>query len=493
MHRSATVLDVPGAWTVRTGLRRVGWAALLATALVGLIVPFGPPAAGKPKTSSGPPVGQPATAQSCDVYSGSTKDDPLPQKPWPLDRIRPERAWALSRGRGVTVAVIDSGVSTDPAVLKNAVYNGHDYLASGGNGTCDQYGHGTLVAAIIAGRQTPDAPFYGVAPEAHILPYRVLRDDKRDNDADTPGNIADAITSAVDAGATVINLSLTTQKTDAVTTAVQYAEDHDVVLVAAAGNEGGTDAEGSVEYPAALPGVLAVGGIDDKGEHVGSSNRADYLEIAAPGDRIEGPAPKGGGYIEFKQGGTSFAAPFVSGTAALIRAYDPKLTAEQVRERIIATADHPPEGWNQTVGYGVVDPYRALTAILKGDVDRPASGSRHRALPDTHAAADPMRRTEITAGVLAAALLVLALLVVIAARVVPRGHRLRWRANRAEPLAEPEQPRPAAPRTTSDGPVSITAPSSRSAPPSGPGGARNASVAPPVRGAPRAIPGAGRR
>ncbi len=352
----------------------------------------------------------------------------MPQKPWPLDRIRPERAWALSRGRGVTVAVIDSGVSTDPAVLKNAVYNGHDYLASGGNGTCDQYGHGTLVAAIIAGRQTPDAPFYGVAPEAHILPYRVLRDDKRDNDADTPGNIADAITSAVDAGATVINLSLTTQKTDAVTTAVQYAEDHDVVLVAAAGNEGGTDAEGSVEYPAALPGVLAVGGIDDKGEHVGSSNRADYLEIAAPGDRIEGPAPKGGGYIEFKQGGTSFAAPFVSGTAALIRAYDPKLTAEQVRERIIATADHPPEGWNQTVGYGVVDPYRALTAILKGDVDRPASGSRHRALPDTHAAADPMRRTEITAGVLAAALLVLALLVVIAARVVPRGHRLRWRA-----------------------------------------------------------------
>ncbi len=493
MHRSATLLDVLGVRKVRAGSRRAEWAALVATTLVGLVVvPSGPPATAAPGGSAGE---KPAAAQSCDVYKGSTWDDPLQQKPWPLDRLRPERAWALSRGRGVKVAVIDSGVSTDPAVLKGAVYDGRDYLASGGNGTCDQFGHGTLVASIIAGRQTDNAPYYGVAPEAQILPYRVLRDLKRNRSTATPGIIADAIRRAVDAGAQVINLSLITAGTDAVTSAVRYAEDHDVVLVAAAGNEGGTEAEGSVEYPAALPGVLAVGGIDEKGVHVGSSNTANYLEIAAPGDKIEGPAPKGGGYFEFPDGGTSFAAPYVSGTAALLRAYDPNLTASQVRERIIATADHPPEGWNQTVGYGVVDPYRALSAILKNN-DHPASGAgqEHRALPDAHTTVDPMRRTEITAGVLAAALLVLALLVMIATRVVPRGRRLGWRACRAEPpagpTAEAKRHQPAEAGTKGEGPVSITAPSSRSAPPAGPGGARSA---PTVRSAPRAIPGAGRR
>ncbi|MGA8112309.1 MAG: type VII secretion-associated serine protease mycosin, partial [Actinocatenispora sp.] len=415
---------MPRAWGVRVGV--AGGLAIALTGLSTVTVPV--PVAAKPRSHDTGPD------RSCAVAEGSTSKLHLSATPWGLERIGPERAWPLSRGRGVKVAVIDSGVSTGPEVLRGAVVGGHDYLAAG-DGTCDQYGHGTLVASIIAGREARSAPYFGVAPEAQILSYRVLLD-SRPGSANTPHNIADAIDRAVDAGARVINLSLITDPTDEVRAAVRRAVDRDVVLVAAAGNEGGSAAEGSLEYPAALPGVLAVGGIDERGGHVGSSNTASYLEIAAPGDQMEGPAPAGGGYLRFKEGGTSFAAPYVSGTAALLRAYDPDLSAEQVRDRIIRTADHPPEGWNETVGYGVVNPYRALSAILKDDVPThaPVGG---QAMSDPHATVDPMRHTEIVASVLTAALLLLALLALIASRVVPRGRLRSWRAGRADRAGTP--------------------------------------------------------
>lgn len=437
-----------------------------------------------------------AKSESCDVYSGSTFTDPLKETPWPLRRLQPERAWPLSRGQGIKVAVVDSGVANTPEVLKDAVYEGgKDYLASG-NGTCDQYGHGTLVAAIIAGRDGSGSPFHGVAPGAEILPYRVLRDNQRDNSENTPSAIADAIRKATDAGAKVINLSLTTQPTDALKKAVKYAQERDVLLVAAAGNEGGTDAEGSAEYPAAMPGVLAVGGINEKGGHVGSSNTASYLEVAAPGDKIEGPAPAGGGYLQFPEGGTSFAAPYVSGVAALIRAYHPDLTAYQVRERIIKTADHPPQGWNETVGYGVVDPYRALTAVLRDDAGPAPDATGNNEMTDPQQLADPLRTVKIAAGVTAVVLLAVAFLVFVGARVVPRGRRREWRSGRASFAPDAEGPAPKAPASTpSDKPVSITAPSSRAKVPSGPGTARGGPAGPPraIPGGARAVPGAGRR
>ncbi|WP_239157220.1 type VII secretion-associated serine protease mycosin [Actinocatenispora thailandica] len=465
-------------------------AAALATALAvlaGPAVTAAPSKHGGRSGGSGAAGDAPAKQQPCDVPARYTLDNPLSDTPWTLQRIQPQRAWPLSRGQGVKVAVIDSGVSTTPASLKNAVVaGGHDYLADG-NGTCDQFGHGTVIAGIIAGRDGTGAPFYGVAPDAEILPFRVLRDEQHSGSDSVPTNIADAIHRATDAGAKVINLSLTTQDTEAMKSAVRYAIEHDVVLVAAAGNEGGTTAEGSASYPAALPNVLAVGGIDDKGAHVGSSNTANFLDVAAPGKMIDGPAPAGKGFEEFADGGTSFATPFVAGTAALLRAYDPSLTAEQVRKRIIETADHPPQGWNETVGYGVVNPYRALTAVPKPA----AAPARHgrQAIDNPQDLRDPMRTVEVVAGILTPVLLVAALLVLIGSRVVPRGRRRAWRSGRATFASDPEPARPARASSASDEKaLSITAPSSRAHPPSGPGGN---SGGPPAGfgGPPRAIPG----
>ncbi|GAA4217968.1 type VII secretion-associated serine protease mycosin [Actinocatenispora rupis] len=484
---------MPNGSSIRVALVRAGVAAGLVVTLaaVAVAVAVAVPAAAAPKkhhvaTGSGTVAAQ----QSCHVPAGATHDNPLQRTPWGLDRVQPQRAWPLSRGQGVKVAVIDSGVSPDNVVLKNAVYEGgHDYLADG-NGTCDQYGHGTVVAGIIAGRDDTGTPFYGVAPDAEILPYRVLVNDQKGSDA-TPGYIADAIRRATDAGARVVNMSLTTVPTDALRSAVKYALAHDVVLVAAAGNEGNTDANGEAQYPAALPGVLAVGGIDEKGGHVGSSSTGNYLELAGPGKDIDGPAPAGGGFITFPAG-TSFATPYVAGVAALIRAYEPKLSAEQVRERILRTADHPPQGWNATVGYGVVNPYRALTATLKDDAGAAPAGSGDRSMADPRTRADPLRTVKLAAGITAAALLALAVLALIGSRVVPRGRRRDWRAGRAAFVPDgadrPTGRRPAAP---DDGrPVAVTAPSSRSNTPSGPGGSRTGQGG--FAGTPRALPGGAR-
>lgn len=483
-------------WPGRVGARliRACLAGVLAAALAMLAGPAVTAAPSKHQDkseSSGVDTDALATHQSCDVPARYTLDNPLSDTPWTLKRIQPQRAWPLSRGQGVKVAVIDSGVSNTSALLKNAVVaGGHDYLADG-NGTCDQYGHGTVIAGIIAGRDGTGAPFYGVAPDAEILPFRVLLNEQQNASDSVPTNIADAIHRATDAGAKVINLSLTTQDTDAMKSAVQYAIDHDVVLVAAAGNEGGTTAEGSASYPAALPDVLAVGGIDQKGAHVGTSNTANFLDVAAPGKMIDGPAPAGKGFEEFAGGGTSFATPFVAGTAALLRAYDPSMTAEQVRKRIIETADHPPQGWNETVGYGVVNPYRALTAVPKPDA---APGQHGRqAIDNPQDEVDPMRTVEIVAGILTPVLLIAALLVLIGSRVVPRGRRRAWRAGRASFAPDPEPVRQTR-HSADDGDgkaLSITAPSSRAHAPSGPGG-NSGGLPSGFGGTPRAIPGAGR-
>jgi membrane-anchored mycosin MYCP len=357
---------------------------------------------------------------------------PLTHVPWPLARLRPDLAWPLGRGQGVTVAVIDSGVSAEPPVLSGQVLAGQDYVTSSGDGGCDDSGHGTMVGAIIAGRDGT-GPYHGMAPDAKILPVRVLQDTRQYPSDQVDPLIAQGIRWAADHGANVINLSLNTSDSAAVRQAVAYALAKNIVVVAAAGNEGGSAQQGSVEFPAAFPGVLAVAGVDASGAHVASSNSASYVDVAAPGDDIEGPAPRGGGYAVFPQGGTSFAAPYATGLAALLRAHFPALPASAIVQRIQRTADHPPGGWNDRVGYGVVDPYRALTEIL-------ADGATARAKPagPLHAPAasgsDPSSLAAVAAWT-AAAVLAAAALVALGAYVLPRGRRRHWRPGRAPPPA----------------------------------------------------------
>ena len=154
---------------------------------------------------AGPALGAPAVPSPCAAPSFT---DQVTETPWPLRRLHPSQAWPLSRGRDITVAVIDSGVSADHPKLAGQVLPGVDYTpAPRVNGQCDEVGHGTFVAGIIAGRDSPDAPFTGVAPDARILPLRITRNEQS-NDPNEPAVIATAIRTAVAQGARVINLSL---------------------------------------------------------------------------------------------------------------------------------------------------------------------------------------------------------------------------------------------------------------------------------------------
>jgi membrane-anchored mycosin MYCP len=369
--------------------------------------------------------GAPAAAAPCAVPSAPS--GAIRGTPWPLQRLRPDLAWPLSQGDGVVVAVIDSGVSPAHPALEGKVLPGHDYLDPTTAGQCDEAAHGTIVAGVIGGRQPAGSAFHGVAPGAQILPVRVLRELGRSFDPTTPATVADAIRRATLAGAQVINLSLVTQPTPALADAVQFALSQNVVVVAAAGNEGAGGARDWPAYPAAYDGVIAVAGTDEQDRHVSTSTPGDFVDVAAPGVRVDGPLPQGGGYGQFLQGGTSFAAAYVSGVAALIRGYDPRLTPAQIADRITATADHPPEGWNRNVGFGVVNPYRAVGSVTGGRVATRRPGETVAKIPPR---TDPLRGARVAAVWAAVGALSLTVLVLIAGAVIRRGKARRWRPGR---------------------------------------------------------------
>ncbi|MGC5320345.1 type VII secretion-associated serine protease mycosin [Micromonospora arida] len=367
----------------------------------------------------------PSPASAAPPLCGPTGTDSLTQMPWALRRLEPSSAWPLSRGAGVTVAVIDSGVSAAHPLLKGQVLEGRDFNGlPARQGQCDEAGHGTLIAGIIAGREGTAVPFSGIAPAARILPIRVLPQLGAVNNPQLPAQIAAAIDWAVAQGADVINLSLTTIPRPELTEAVERALAKGVVLVAAAGNRS-EDSQNLPGYPAAYPGVIAVGGVDEQGGHVGTSISGDYVDIAAPGMNIVGPAPGNNGYRTVPEGGTSYAAAYVSGVAALVRAAYPSLDPQQVADRLERTADNPPEGQNADIGHGTVNPYRAVSSLLGTRANPPAG-----ALPAPAVRDDPLswqRPTAIWAAVIGA---LLAGLLLVARPIMALGRRRDWRPGR---------------------------------------------------------------
>ncbi|MEU5939610.1 type VII secretion-associated serine protease mycosin [Micromonospora sp. NPDC047548] len=353
------------------------------------------------------------------------------ETPWALRRLDPAAAWRITRGERVTVAVIDSGVSPTHPLLKGQVREGRDFNGLPSmQGRCDLAGHGTMVAGIIAGRDDTGAPYSGIAPAARILPVRVLPNTERTNDLELPVQIANAIRWSTDQGVQVINLSLVTVDHPELARAVDYALGKGVVMVAAAGNRQ-QEQQDLPAYPAAYPGVIAVAGVDREGGHVGSSVSGNYVDIAAPGLDIVGPAPSGQGYRAEPQGGTSFAAAYVSGAAALVRSARPDLTPEQVAYRLTRTADNPPEGHDPELGYGVVNPYRALTSLLGTRTDPPVG-----AMPPPGATADPLGWQRTVSLWVAGAGAVLAVALLAARPIVALGRRRRWRPGRRTETAD---------------------------------------------------------
>jgi type VII secretion-associated serine protease mycosin len=272
---------------------------------------------------------------------------------WWLDALHVEQIHQqLTDGSGVIVAVVDAGVDGTHPDLAGRVLQGHGGPNGNGWATGQAARHGTEMAGIIAGGKP--GGYVGIAPGAKILP--VFEAGDRD--------MSDGIRWAVDHGAKVINLSIGSNAAtqDYEVDAVRYAEDHDVVLVASSGNTPQDGTHGVID-PARIPGVVAVGALDQQANLWWGSEPGPEVAITAPGVDIITPAPLDTSSSGYASGtGTSEATAFVSGVAALIRAKYPKLNAASVIQRLIATAkDAGAPGRDPQYGYGIMRPLLALT------------------------------------------------------------------------------------------------------------------------------------
>jgi subtilisin family serine protease len=320
-----------------------------------------------------------ATAAGGAGLSTPAYADAIRDEQYQLRALDVPTAWRSATGVGVTVAVLDSGVDASHPDLTGQVLPGADFVDGSTDGRRDLVGHGTTVAALIAGRNDDSGGVAGIAPGAKILPVRVL--DKQ-NKYDDASMVATGLRWAVDHGATVINLSLGGgARSDALADALHYAALHDVVIIACTGNVTAGANYTEVWYPAREPGVVAVAGLVDAaatgvpaagggtaaGGGAGGGTDALWTGsltgsptvLTAPAVNLIGARP--GGYWRVQ--GTSFAAPLVAGVAALVRSRWPTLDSANVINRLIRTArDLGPTGRDDRYGYGEVNPVAALSA-----------------------------------------------------------------------------------------------------------------------------------
>jgi type VII secretion-associated serine protease mycosin len=297
--------------------------------------------------------------------------DGIRAQEWALAAMHTEEAWRTTQGKGITVAVLDTGVEEDHPDLVGNILPGKDMIGFGAQrGDRPWARHGTAMAGIIAahGHGPGDGDgVMGIAPEAKILPVRVILEDDdpaRAKARSTRGNaLAEGIRWAADQGADVINLSLGDDSASAhpepsEDEAVQYALRKGVVVVASAGN-GGRKGD-HISYPAAYPGVIAATAVDRYGTRASFSTRRWYATVSAPGDDVVIADPD---HKYYEGWGTSAASAFVSGAVALVKAAHPGLTPAQIKKLLEDTArDAPSGGRDDSRGFGMVDPAAAIKA-----------------------------------------------------------------------------------------------------------------------------------
>ncbi|SDX46455.1 membrane-anchored mycosin MYCP [Saccharopolyspora shandongensis] len=399
----------------RGGLR--GFALVAAAGTLALGGPTAPAVA----QTVGPPLLDPSKVatggltplnykQKQGCMRGNPGNSLIEEKPWSQLVLGFERAHEEGlRGTGQTVAVIDTGVNASHPRLRGKVINGGSSVPDGGaDRDCD--GHGTIVAGIIAASSDPtgQSGYVGVAPDAEILSLR--QSSKLWINEATNATIGDtetmsrAINNAVDRNVSVINISQSSCQSIAqarnyydsgnqmLHNAVKRAYEHQVVVVVAAGNVGEACQKNASGSPttAVLPAwfdeyVLTVASVNQQGAPSEFTVPGPWVDVAAPGENLITLDPGVGGEGLASQiatgengqagpiQGTSFAAPYVSGLAVLIKEkYEREnrpLTAGQIMDRIKETALHPGgiNGRNDIVGYGMVDPAAALADVVPGE------------------------------------------------------------------------------------------------------------------------------
>jgi subtilisin family serine protease len=320
----------------------------------------------------------------------------VPAPPAQLAQVRPAempvlqqmgvpQAWQVTRGKGVVVAVLDTGVDPATPDLTGQVRVGPDFTAGvDPKGYRPPLRHGSYVASLIAGHgQGPGDQLgvIGVAPAAQIYSVRVIPDEGEpgyhayNQDPKYADAVGDGIYAAVKYGADIINLSLGTQQATAnERAAIAYAISKGRLVVASAGNNGTASGFAPYVYPASFPGVMSVAAVSAAGARAAFSEQNSSVVISAPGVDVIGAGP-GGEFINVV--GTSPAAAFVSGVAALILSKYPDLPPPMVEQAIMTTATHrPPGGYSVDTGFGEVNAVAALAkahVLSSQDADGPDS------------------------------------------------------------------------------------------------------------------------
>ena len=298
----------------------------------------------------------------------TTATDPARESQWALNQLDFEDVWDTTNGGGLCVAVLDTGAETTHPDLAGNVAATWDATGQGVN---DDHGHGTHVAGVIAATANNGVGIAGAAPGVKLMIGKVLTNEGTGTDAWT----ASGIIWAVDNGASVINLSLgatcpesnpTGCASAAMQTAVDYAQSHDVVVVAAAGNNGDPNSPPSNpaynhwSWPAAFSWPIAVASTNAAMNRSSFSTQASYVDVAAPGSSIYSTYLDGG-YAW--SSGTSMATPHVTALVALLRAAHPSESASQITARVTSTAtDLGSAGRDNGYGWGLIDPGAALAA-----------------------------------------------------------------------------------------------------------------------------------
>ncbi|WP_078883227.1 MULTISPECIES: type VII secretion-associated serine protease mycosin [unclassified Streptomyces] len=287
------------------------------------------------------------------------------EQQWHLDAMHAKEMWKKSTGKGVTVAVLDSGVDKNLTDLHGRVLEGVDYSVQTGDEHTDLEGHGTQVASLIAatGARGSDAGAYGLAPGAKILPIRLpyAYEDLTGREKGFTEKMAMAIRFAADSDAKIINISMGGPRDNPkLADAVKYALEKGKLVFAAVGNGG--KLRNDVEYPAATPGVVGVAGVDRHAKPYEKSQWGPQVDLAAPAVDIVSACP---GSEQICTGsGTSMATALASASAALLWSQHPDWTNYQVLRVLLQTASgNEKDGWGRddVIGHGVVRPRIALT------------------------------------------------------------------------------------------------------------------------------------
>lgn len=359
---------------VRTAVAALGIVAVLGTA--GAVFPLDAPA----DAASGPVVdaGEQCTPAERVFVSGSS---------YLVERLGLEQAWGLSRGRGVTVAVVDSGVEAGNAHFADALVPGASTFGDGSaRADDDLFGHGTAVAGIIAARMVEGSGVVGIAPAAKIMPVRAFESAPEDGQSSrdvvgpSAASVAAGIRWAADNGAQIINVSLSDdQNARLYTDAVAYAHARGSLVIASAGNRNTADSnrpDPANFYPGELEGALAVAGVLKDGTWSAESSYAGaHVDIAAPGQSMPSAYISGGDCVfNGDSASSSYATAVVSGAAALVAARYPDETPDQWAFRLTQSAMRvAPAERADTVGWGEVRPADALALVDDGTLPGPPS------------------------------------------------------------------------------------------------------------------------